>query len=100
MKVAQAPVHLRQILEILRLLYRGADVLILDEPTSVLAPQQVQDLLTLLRRLRAEGRTIIFISHKLGRSPGHRRPHHRAARRDVPWPIQRRARPTLRHWRN
>ncbi len=64
-KVAQAPVHLRQILEILRLLYRGADVLILDEPTSVLAPQQVHDLLDLLRRLRAEGRTIIFISHKL-----------------------------------
>jgi simple sugar transport system ATP-binding protein len=64
-KVAQAPVHLRQILEILRLLYRGADVLILDEPTSVLAPQQVHDLLDLLRRLRREGRTIVFISHKL-----------------------------------
>ncbi|HEY1719722.1 MAG TPA: ABC transporter ATP-binding protein [Magnetospirillaceae bacterium] len=64
-KVAQAPVHLRQILEILRLLYRGADVLILDEPTAVLAPQQVQDLLALLRKLRSEGRTIVFISHKL-----------------------------------
>lgn len=65
LKVALAPVHLRQVLEILRLLYRGADVLILDEPTSVLAPQQVHDLLALLRRLRDEGRTIIFISHKL-----------------------------------
>jgi general nucleoside transport system ATP-binding protein len=64
-KVAQAPVHRRQILEILRLLYRGADVLILDEPTSVLAPRQVNDLLALLLRLRGEGRTIIFISHKL-----------------------------------
>ena len=64
-RVAQAPVHRRQILEILRLLFRGADVLILDEPTSVLAPQQVQDLLALLRKLRQEGRTIIFISHKL-----------------------------------
>ena len=64
-RVAQAPVHRRQILEILRLIYRGADVLILDEPTSVLAPQQVKDLLALLRRLRDEGRTIIFISHKL-----------------------------------
>ena len=63
--VAQAPVHLRQIVEILRLLYRGADVLILDEPTAVLAPQQVQDLLALLRHLRDEGRTILFISHKL-----------------------------------
>jgi ABC-type uncharacterized transport system ATPase subunit len=65
LKVALAPVHLRQILEIFRLLYRGADVLILDEPTSVLAPQQVHDLLALLRRLRDEGRTIVFISHKL-----------------------------------
>ena len=65
LKVALAPVHLRQILEILRLLYRGADVLILDEPTSVLAPQQVHDLLALLRHLRDEGRTIVFISHKL-----------------------------------
>jgi general nucleoside transport system ATP-binding protein len=64
-RVAQAPVHRRQILEILRLLYRGADVLILDEPTSVLAPQQVNDLLALLRKLRQEGRTVIFISHKL-----------------------------------
>src|SRR5580700_2570033 len=59
-RVAQAPVHRRQILEILRLLYRGAEVLILDEPTSVLAPQQVRDLLALLRKLRQEGRTIIF----------------------------------------
>jgi ABC-type uncharacterized transport system ATPase subunit len=63
--VARAPVHLRQIVEILRLLHRGADVLILDEPTAVLAPRQVQDLLALLRRLRDEGRTIVFISHKL-----------------------------------
>jgi len=65
LRVSEAPVHVRQILEILRLLYRGADVLILDEPTAVLAPQQVRDLLNLLRRLRDEGRTILFISHKL-----------------------------------
>jgi len=65
LKVSEAPVHVRQIVEILRLLYRGADVLILDEPTAVLAPQQVRDLLNLLRRLRDEGRTILFISHKL-----------------------------------
>ena len=56
---------MRQILEILRLLYRGADVLILDEPTAVLAPSQIQDLLALMRKLKAEGRTIVFISHKL-----------------------------------
>ena len=57
--------HVRQILEILRLLYRGADVLILDEPTAVLAPAQIAELLALMRKLKAEGRTILFISHKL-----------------------------------
>lgn len=65
MKVDDAPVHVRQILEILRLLYRGADVLILDEPTAVLAPSQIRDLIALLKRLRDEGHTILFISHKL-----------------------------------
>lgn len=65
MPVDDAPVHVRQIVEILRLLHRGADVLILDEPTAVLAPSQVRDLIGLLRRLKADGRTILFISHKL-----------------------------------
>ena len=65
MKAADAPIHVRQILEILRLLYRGADVLILDEPTAVLAPSQIEDLIRLMRKLRAEGRTLLFISHKL-----------------------------------
>ena len=65
MLVDDAPVHVRQIVEILRLLYRGADVLILDEPTAVLAPSQIRELMALLRRLKAEGRTIVFISHKL-----------------------------------
>ncbi|MCO6187547.1 ATP-binding cassette domain-containing protein [Rhizobium sp. L1K21] len=65
MRVDDAPVHVRQILEILRLLHRGADVLILDEPTAVLAPAQIRDLMALLKRLRDEGRTILFISHKL-----------------------------------
>jgi ABC-type uncharacterized transport system ATPase subunit len=64
-RVADAPVHVRQILEILRLIYRGADVLILDEPTAVLAPLQIEELLRLMRALKAEGRTIVFISHKL-----------------------------------
>ncbi len=62
---ADAPIHVRQILEILRLLYRGADVLILDEPTAVLAPLQIEELLRLMQKLKAEGRTILFISHKL-----------------------------------
>jgi simple sugar transport system ATP-binding protein len=65
MPVDAAPVHVRQIVEILRLLYRGADALILDEPTAVLAPSQIRELMVLLRRLRDEGRTILFISHKL-----------------------------------
>jgi general nucleoside transport system ATP-binding protein len=65
MRAEEAPVHVRQIVEIVRLLYRGADVLILDEPTAVLAPAQVRELLALLRKLRDDGRTILFISHKL-----------------------------------
>ncbi len=60
-----APVHVQQFVEILRLLRRGTRILILDEPTAVLAPQQVNDLFELLRRLRDTGTTIIFISHKL-----------------------------------
>ncbi len=56
----------RQQLELLRILYRGADILILDEPTSFLGPHEVGRLLELLRSLRAGGRTIIFISHRLG----------------------------------
>lgn len=62
---AGAPVHVQQFVEILRLLRRGTRILILDEPTAVLAPQQVDDLFALLRRLRDGGTTILFISHKL-----------------------------------
>jgi general nucleoside transport system ATP-binding protein len=66
----QRPVRLlsvgqRQRLEILRLLYRDANLLILDEPTTVLTPSEVEDLFSVLRRLREQGRTVIFISHKL-----------------------------------
>ncbi|HEX4835229.1 MAG TPA: ABC transporter ATP-binding protein [bacterium] len=55
----------QQQVEILKVLYRGAELLILDEPTAVLVPQEVADLFANLRRLREQGRTIIFISHKL-----------------------------------
>ncbi|GAB3876053.1 ABC transporter ATP-binding protein [Kibdelosporangium lantanae] len=58
-------ISVRQQVEILRALRRGADVLILDEPTAALAPAQVTDLLRLLRGLRDQGRTVVFISHKL-----------------------------------
>ncbi|MBT2471056.1 ABC transporter ATP-binding protein [Streptomyces sp. ISL-66] len=56
----------RQRVEILKVLYRGANILILDEPTAVLVPQEVDALFGNLRELKAEGLTVIFISHKLG----------------------------------
>ncbi|MEU4080304.1 heme ABC transporter ATP-binding protein [Streptomyces venezuelae] len=56
----------RQRVEILKVLYRGAKILILDEPTAVLVPQEVDALFDNLRELKSEGLTVIFISHKLG----------------------------------
>jgi simple sugar transport system ATP-binding protein len=55
----------QQRVEILKVLYRGAEVLILDEPTAVLTPHEVDDLFANLRRMRDEGKTIVFISHIL-----------------------------------
>ena len=54
-----------QRVEILRALYRGAGILILDEPTAVLTPQEAEGLFRVIRELRAAGRTTVFISHKL-----------------------------------
>lgn len=55
----------RQRLEILKALYRGARILVLDEPTAVLTPQETEQLFAVLRRLRAQGTTILIITHKL-----------------------------------
>jgi ABC-type uncharacterized transport system ATPase subunit len=55
----------RQRVEILKVLYRGAKIIILDEPTAVLVPQEVEELFTTLRTMRADGYTFLFISHKL-----------------------------------
>jgi simple sugar transport system ATP-binding protein len=55
----------RQRVEILKVLYRGARIIILDEPTAVLVPQEVEELFTTLRTMRADGYTFLFISHKL-----------------------------------
>ncbi|HET6666174.1 MAG TPA: ABC transporter ATP-binding protein [Intrasporangium sp.] len=55
----------QQRVEILKVLYRGARIIILDEPTAVLVPQEVEELFDNLRELKAEGLTVIFISHKL-----------------------------------
>ncbi|MFZ9580445.1 MAG: ABC transporter ATP-binding protein [Ilumatobacteraceae bacterium] len=63
--VASLGVGQRQRVEILKVLYRGAKILILDEPTAVLVPQEVVELFVTLKRLVAEGATVIFISHKL-----------------------------------
>ena len=64
-KVEQLSVGEEQRVEILKALYRGVDVLILDEPTAVLTPAETSALFANLRRLRETGKTIVFISHKL-----------------------------------
>lgn len=63
--VAELPVGERQRLEILKALYRGARILILDEPTAVLTPQETEQLFVVLRGLRARGTTVLLITHKL-----------------------------------
>jgi simple sugar transport system ATP-binding protein len=65
-RVADLPLGMQQRVEILKALSRGARLLVLDEPTAVLTPQEVQQLLANVRRLVAQGLAIIFITHKLG----------------------------------
>jgi len=64
-RVENLTVGTKQRVEILKALYRKADILILDEPTAVLTPQEVGDLFEVLRGLKADGKTIIIITHKL-----------------------------------
>lgn len=64
-KIWQLSVGEQQRVELLKMLYRGADILIMDEPTAVLAPQEVEELFATLRSMTAEGKSIVFISHKL-----------------------------------
>ncbi len=63
--VWQLSVGEQQRVEIIKALYRGADLLALDEPTAVLTPQEVKDLFVVLRAMAADGRALVFISHKL-----------------------------------
>jgi simple sugar transport system ATP-binding protein len=63
--IADLGVGERQRVEILKVLYRGARIIILDEPTAVLVPQEVDELFAALRELTAQGATVVFISHKL-----------------------------------
>src|ERR1700751_3852393 len=63
--VSDITVGQEQRVEILKALYRGADVLILDEPTAVLTPQEAHELFGIIRSLQADGKSIVFISHKL-----------------------------------
>lgn len=64
-RVSDMSVAEKQRVEILKVLYRGAKVLILDEPTAVLTPQETDHLFTILRRMKAEGHSMIIITHKL-----------------------------------
>lgn len=64
-RMGTLPVGLQQLVELSRVLFSGAPILILDEPTSALSPPEVARLFDVLRRLRAEGRSVIFISHFL-----------------------------------
>ena len=64
-KIYEMSVSEKQTVEIIRVLYRGADILILDEPTAVLTPQETKKLFAVLRRMRDDGKAIVIITHKL-----------------------------------
>lgn len=63
--ISDITVGMQQRTEILKMLYRDNDILIFDEPTAVLTPQEIDELMQIMRNLKAEGKSILFISHKL-----------------------------------
>ncbi|MEN3189440.1 MAG: ABC transporter ATP-binding protein [Atribacterota bacterium] len=64
-KIENISVGIQQRVEIIKVLYRGAEILVMDEPTAVLTPQEVEELFGILKSLKKQGKTIIFITHKL-----------------------------------
>lgn len=64
-KIYDMSVSQKQTVEILKMLYRGADILILDEPTAVLTPQETDKLFQIMRNMKADGKSLIIITHKL-----------------------------------
>ena len=64
-RIADVPVSVRQRVEILKMLYRGAEIMIFDEPTAVLTPQEIDFLLQIIGNLRKDGKTVILITHKI-----------------------------------
>ena len=64
-KIYEMSVSEKQTVEIIKVLYRGSNILILDEPTAVLTPQEAQKLFAVLRRMRDDGKAIVIITHKL-----------------------------------
>lgn len=65
-KIEDITVGMQQRVEILKMLYRDNDILIFDEPTAVLTPQEIDELMQIMKNLAAEGKSILFITHKLG----------------------------------
>ena len=64
-KIYDMSVSQKQTVEIVKVLYRGADILILDEPTAVLTPQETEKLFRVLRNMRDDGKAIVIITHKM-----------------------------------
>ncbi len=78
-KIEDISVGEQQRVEILKALYRQAEILILDEPTAVLTPQEVEELFQVLQKLKDDSKTIIFITHKIKGNHGDFRLHYGAA---------------------